>query len=400
MKTLFGTFCVVLPVIALSQTETWPGSESVEIVDKVAEFGENLSGLVYDGNITDNERNILWAVQNNPSTLYKLLWNKDDQIWTSDTKNGWDNGKMLKWMDGTGNPDTEDLVIPAVIRSQLQQSEKSKLQRSEGVSLSDIYMCTERNDVDGEDGISRMSILRFATDTLDSTAVFAASGSGSGSKKKKKKKKKKSTHSIVAAQEWKLNDKLPVVGDNLGLEGITWIPDQHLVEQGFVDQSTGGPYDPSMYPAHNAGVFVVGLENNGVAYLFVLNEEDSSSTLIGSFNSDQGYIMSLHYDAANRYLWTLCDNTCDSVTQTVFGLKYGSFDVLRSYSSPNPISGMNIEGFTMTPESLCTPQPQQSEPEDSSSNDDALFKPVFWADDGNDMGHSIRQGTVPCGQFL
>jgi hypothetical protein len=359
---------------AAAEPAVWPGSKQVDIVDNTDEFGENLSGLVYDGNVTTSDRTILWAVQNNPSTLYRLLWDDHKEVWTSDTNNDWGGGKSLKWMDGEGNPDTEDLVIPAVVQSQCLSC---GLAPARGSSQSDLYMCTERNDVPGEDGVSRLSILRFAASDLQQSD---------------KKKKKGDKSALVAAQEWRINEHLPTVGDNLGLEGITWIPDSHLVEGGFMDIATGAVYDPTLYPNHNGGVFVVGLEQNGVAYMLVLDEADNSSTLIGSFSPSQGYIMSLHYDAANRLMWSMCDNTCPVVTHTVLSLSsIGAFNIVGTYAAPPAINGMNLEGFAMAPESLCKA---------SSDASGELMKTVYWADDGNDQGHSIRQGSVLCGNFI
>lgn len=57
---------------------------------------------------------------------------------------------------------------------------------------------------------------------------------------------------------------------NLGLEGLTFIPDSYLTSRGFVDQSTGGPYVPADYPDHGNGLFVVGVEKNGAVYVYAL----------------------------------------------------------------------------------------------------------------------------------
>lgn len=401
-------------------TSTWPGSQRVEIADETDEFGENLSGLVYDSNITDPDNTILWAVQNNPSTLYKLLWNEKNGIWLPDTKNKWDYGKSLKWMDGKGNPDSEDLVIPAVIESQMVDGGNHKSNRASGstsglgsmaASLNDLYVCTERNDEGDESNISRMSILRFKTnDLLD----LSDSGTNSisepltkkSSRHRKLKKSMKSQNepkaSLTAVQEWRLNDHLPVAGYNLGLEAITWIPGEHLQEQGFIDTNTGNVYDPSVYPDAIPGVFVVGLEVNGVAYLFVLNKSDDSSVLIGSFSPNNEYIMSLAYDATTRYLWSLCDNSCATVTHTILSIKNGNFQEIGSFAAPSAVNEMNIEGYAMVPESMCVNDETTISTTDaySKSSSVGLVKTVYWADDSNDNGHSVRQGTMPCGQFV
>lgn len=58
---------------------------------------------------------------------------------------------------------------------------------------------------------------------------------------------------LNTTMEWNLTADLPVVGANLGFEGITWIPDSLLTGAGLVDESTGAPYDPARYGPHTGG---------------------------------------------------------------------------------------------------------------------------------------------------
>ena len=69
---------------------------------------------------------------------------------------------------------------------------------------------------------------------------------------------------LTATHDWNLTADLPVVGPNLGLEAIAWIPDAYLVSKGFFDDSKGHLYNPGDYPDHAGGLFFVGLEGNGV----------------------------------------------------------------------------------------------------------------------------------------
>ena len=63
----------------------WPGSASVATADDANVFGQNLSGLVYQASGT-SARGVLWAVQNGPSKLYRLIY--DGTKWTPDPANG------------------------------------------------------------------------------------------------------------------------------------------------------------------------------------------------------------------------------------------------------------------------------------------------------------------------
>jgi hypothetical protein len=71
-------------------------------------FGTNLSGLAYEasGGATPG---VLWAVDNGPSTLYRLEW--DGTKWTPATTDGWNAGKALHYPDGTGDPDSEGVTL-------------------------------------------------------------------------------------------------------------------------------------------------------------------------------------------------------------------------------------------------------------------------------------------------
>ena len=68
---------------------------------------------------------MLWAVRNNPSTLFRLLY--DGTKWTPDTANGWSHGKQLRYPNGTGAPDAEGVTLA-------------------GGDPNGIYIATERND--------------------------------------------------------------------------------------------------------------------------------------------------------------------------------------------------------------------------------------------------------------
>src|SRR3954471_5444359 len=61
--------CPAPPVPA----ETWPGGSAFSTLDSTDMFGgKNLSGLAYQASGT-RAKGVLWAVRNDPSTLYKLV---------------------------------------------------------------------------------------------------------------------------------------------------------------------------------------------------------------------------------------------------------------------------------------------------------------------------------------
>src|SRR5204862_474332 len=53
---------------------TWPGGPDVQTADGVNVFGQNLSGLAYEGSGTAAP-GTLWAVRNGPESLFRLIFN-------------------------------------------------------------------------------------------------------------------------------------------------------------------------------------------------------------------------------------------------------------------------------------------------------------------------------------
>ena len=100
--------------------------------------------------------------------------------------------------------------------------------------------------------------------------------------------------------------------------------------------------------------------------------------------------MALHFDRVSPsegYLWAFCDNNCkghSSVLQV--DSKRGGFESIAKYKRPDDMPNINNEGFTSFPDSRC----------DSSTN----LKGALWSDDSVTDGHALRQGTMPCGDFV
>ena len=250
---------------------------------------------------------VLWAIQNGPSKLYRLLWN--GTTWASDPTNSWGAGKTIHYLDGLGDPDSE-----GVSKAELADSS--------------IYVSTERDNDNNQ--VNRLSVLRFDTN---------AAGTD-----------------LTATNDWNLTADLPAVGTNLGLEAITYVPDTALVAGGFFDEATNAPYNPATYPNHGTGLFFVGLEWNGVIYGYALNHVDNTFTRVATFASGQVSIMDLVYDREVGYLWGQCDNTCGNKA-TVFRLDTtamsptaGRFQIGRVFDRPDSLPNSNNEGISIAPE--------------------------------------------------
>ena len=321
-------------------TSPWPGSDDVRTVDGTAVFGGNLSGLTYEA-AGSGQPAVLWAARNGPGSIFRLIFSGG--IWTPDASNGWSTGKLLRFPDGLGEPDAEGITIVA------------------GASSGGVYVASERNN--SANSVSRNSILRFDPSATGST--------------------------LTATHEWNLTADLPAVGANLGVEAITWIPDSMLVANGFFDEAKGRAYAPADYANHGTGIFLVGVEANGIIYAYALNHATNSATRVATMATGFPGVMGMEYDRETGYLWATCDDGCGNTTGVLQidvaagSATRGRFLAPRRYARPTTLPNINNEGFAFAPQSVCA----------------GGRRPVFWADDSETAGHSIRSASIPCATF-
>lgn len=320
---------------------TWPGANAVTNASVKNAFGPNLSGLIYQPAV-GTAAAILWAVQNDPSTVYRLTWN--GTAFVSATTEGWGKGKELTFPDGSGSPDSE-----ALTRTEWDKNE--------------LYVATEKNN--DVMSTARLSILRYE---LTGTAT-----------------------TLKATHEWNLTSDLPKASDaNKGLEALAWIPDSYLVARGFYDEASKATYDPSTYADHGTGIFLVGVEDTGMIYGFVLNHSTGAFKRVATFSSGQEGVMDLAFDRETETLWSLCDSACKN-RMTLFDIDTvegsatkGRFILRATVPPPTTQTSTNNEGITMAPESEC-------------ANGRKSF---FWADDDESNGYAIRRDSIPCGRMF
>jgi hypothetical protein len=273
---------------------------------------------------------------NSPSTIFKLELDITSGKWVSTTTDGWSAGKAIRYPTGIGAPDAEDIT------------------RNDEANA--LYVCSERD----LKGISRNSILRYV-DTPTST-------------------------SLTATHEWLLNSAFPTVGGNLGVEGLTWVPDSYLVQRQFYDENLQATYEPSSYPNHGNGVYCVGLETGGFIYCFVLDHSGNGAiTKVASFSSGLVMVMSVEFDKDSGYMWASCDNTgpCNNENNVFTIDSSGRFKEIKNFAPPTTLPLSNNEGFCVMPDSYCV---------------DGLKK-VFWIDDNLQDGYAMRMDDIPCGAF-
>jgi hypothetical protein len=278
---------------------------------------------------------------NGPSKLYRLL--NDGTKWVPDKDNGWSAGKALHYASGLGSPDTEGVTKAAT-------------------GSTALYVSSERDNENN--GVSRLVVLMYD------------GGSGSST--------------ISALRDWDLTSNLPVVGANLGLEAIAWIPDSYLVSKGFIDESKNLAYDPASYANHEGGIFFVGVEGNGTIYGYALDHVGGGYTRVATIASGNSGIMDLNFDREVGYLWAVCDDSCQGrsnvldIDTRMGSATKGKFYIRRGFERPSTMPNINNEGFAITPEASCV----------------GGFKSVFYSDDSNTNLHAIRRDSIPCGAFL
>jgi len=315
----------------------WPGTEAIQVVDAGGVFNGNLSGLAYQGSGSATP-GVLWAARNGPGSIFRLLW--DGAIWTPDAVNQWGMGKLVRYPDGTGEPDAEGITF-----------------LGSGATVA-LYLATERNNQ--ASGVSRNSILRFDAGALGNT--------------------------LVATHEWNVTSDIPATGPNLGLEAITFIPDAFLVGAGFRDESTGAAYNPALYPDHAGGLFFVGVEATGMIYAYALNHANSSFVRVASIASGFAGVMGLEFDAELGILWATCDDGCGGqaalleIDDTPGAPTEGRFVVTTFLARPGGMPNVNNEGFALTPLVECV----------------GGVRPVLWADDNETGGNALRRGGLTC----
>jgi uncharacterized protein (TIGR03437 family) len=318
----------------------WPGSAAIRTADVARTFNGNLSGLIFEASndlypFGAVNPDVLWAVRNGPGTMFALVF--DGANWVPDITDNWRNGRPLRFPDGTGDVDAEGIAFA-------------------DFSANGIYVGSERNN--SANTVSRNSILRY--DPFQSGL------------------------NMVASKEWNLTADLPTTGPNLGIEALTWVPDQFLTDRRFFDESKNRTYNPGDYPNHGDGLFFVGLEANGTIYAYALGHGESGGfTRVATITTGFSGIMELQFDRELHDLWAVCDDTCQGRSVVLRIGTNGRFQVTHRFERPATMPNINNEGFA-----LGTTQTCQGE-----------SKPVYWADDAETGGFSLRTGTIPCKGF-
>lgn len=302
----------------------WPGPAAVRTVDAADAFTDldandegDVSGVTFD----PRDSSVLWAVMNK-GRLFKMK-KAGDQY---EVLPEWDGGVKVRFTDGAGELDAEGVTVGP-----------------DGA----IYLTSERDNARAK-SVSANKIARY-----DVSGVTA------------------STTELVATHQWDVNE-MVVTGTNLGLEGITYVPDAFLVNSGW--KVNGTAYKASDY--ETPGLFVTAVEGTGNLHFFSL-PAGGAPVEVKVEHSGFPWSMDVAYDADRAMLWALCDDSCGGVYNTL-KVTNGNFAVTNSYSRPADMPNLNNEGMAIAPWSTAV---------------DGKVE-VVWADDGDTDGHSLRAGQL------
>ena len=212
-------------------------------------------------------------------------------------------------------------------------------------------MATERDDAD----VSRPSVLSYDVSSAAAT--------------------------LVAEQEWNLSSFYPGIDPNMGIEALTFVPNDVLVQGGFV--ADDGPFDPSEHPGqHGGGVFFVAPEapwQRQWIDAFVLSQ-DGTASRIARIPQPLEVVTELEFEEDTGSLWAHCDDFCDGESAVLRLRTDGTWAVAARHSRVAGVSNLAFEGFAIATDSRCVEG----------------RKPVYFSNDSNNAGHALWQAAIDC----
>ncbi|RLB55830.1 MAG: hypothetical protein DRJ42_05080 [Deltaproteobacteria bacterium] len=141
-----------------------------------------------------------------------------------------------------------------------------------------------------------------------------------------------------------------------GSEGLTFVPDEFLSAQGFVDAS-GTPY---VSAGGMGGLFFVGHQSAGQLYVFDMNRTTGGYTFVGEYQTGGDETAGLEFDRSTGQLFIWHDSSIDQIEVVRLSSTVAAggrrMDTIVTYDGPELITLMsnNIEGIAVKPIEDCT----------------------------------------------
>ena len=136
---------------------------------------------------------------------------------------------------------------------------------------------------------------------------------------------------------------------NSGPEGIAFVPNAWLAQNGFVD-GTGAPYPQSVHGANGfGGIVFVAVQTSGWVYAFDLRT-DGTFTFVGRYLTSRTESCELTFDDSIGKMYVLhnIDTNVLEITSLGSAVSGGNRRLIADAEIQVP-SGSNIEGFGLTP---------------------------------------------------
>jgi hypothetical protein len=154
--------------------------------------------------------------------------------------------------------------------------------------------------------------------------------------------------------DWNTSAHLPVNGGS-GAEGITFVPDSFLAQQGFTDPNG----DPYLSTQGMGGLMFVAHQNGGNIYVFDLNRSDGSFVFVGEYKSDRNESAGLEFDRSTglMYIWHGASHNVLEVagisSTDAGGMR--KLDTIKVITGPAPVlfGSSNYEGIALTSNDDC-----------------------------------------------
>ncbi|MBC23532.1 MAG: hypothetical protein CMJ32_06400 [Phycisphaerae bacterium] len=136
-----------------------------------------------------------------------------------------------------------------------------------------------------------------------------------------------------------------------GAEGITLVPDDSLVEHGFVDAS-GAPRTSLL---GMGGLVMIGHQEGGYIHVFDLGQGNDNVDFVGTYETSRAETCGLEFDRSTGLLYAWHDSSFDELEVLCLDSSRGTdgtrrFQTFAMYDAP--FSG-SIEGMAIVPGSAC-----------------------------------------------
>lgn len=185
----------------------------------------------------------------------------------------------------------------------------------------------------------------------------------------------------VLKNDWDIQAATATSGGS-GSEGITFVPDEFLAAQGFVDAS-GAPYVSTL---GMGGLMFVGHQNGGHIYVFDLDRATGAQVFVGKYATGATETAGLEFDRSTGLLFIWHGGSFNTLEVARLGSNPADpthrLNTVRIYESPGsiPLITDNHEGIALTSNAAC----------------DGGNRSLFLTTDGASAWSLLRFNQFPC----